>query len=380
MDENTLYNIKCIMYTLYSNKEYEKFFQVFDEYLKLGYGIDQNMIYYYISILAKTKKYDKAYSITKRYESYANTDEAYEYLAQLYFYCFKPKDAERVLLKSGTISKPILLIKIYMMQGKIDKAKEIIDKLSPEEMNEKTKTVKKQIENYYRKGAFIETEYSCFINNGNELKPGHIVFLKTNPEVNFTISADSKIATRPYMIWKIKGEKIYLFPVTKVCREKNYKLYHQKYPNSIGDRTIKTHLCESTIDNVLTVIDKVLDEDFKIIITSIFESVYFGDIKDDIIGNADFMKEYVGEPDIYDVIEVVDMNTKKHISYLVLSKTDTAYKVIEYDKNNVKIIGQNSELYDKERLIFRIHKLDEINKENLLSQIPKQQKVKTRVI
>ena len=378
MKDNELFTIKLTLHTLYNNKEYDKFFQVFNEYIELGYGLDQNMIYYYISALAKTKKYDKAYNITKRFEKYATTDEIYEYIAQLYFYCFKLNDAERALLKAKTISNPVLLIKIYMMQGKIDKAKEIIDKISPEEMNEKIKYSKRLIDNYYKKGAFIETEYSCFINNGNELKPGHIVFLKTNPINKHLEKADIKNATRPYMIWKIKDDVLYLFPVTSVCRENNYNLYRQKYPNSIGDRAIKTHLCETTIDNVLSVRDKVLDEDYKIIITAIFKSTYFGDENEDKIENRDFMKEYVGEPNIYDVIEVVDVNTREHTLYLILNKKEELYKVIECDMSNIKITGKNPESFDKERLIFRVHKLNDMNKEELLSQLSETEKIKVK--
>lgn len=366
---------KSYLCYLYNNKEYNRFLKYFNQYLEQGYGVDQSIIYFYVRSLIKIKNIDSAYKLLKSLEKYADKSDLYSFLAQLYLYCFKPMDAERMIsLKKSPIYDYGMLVKIYLLQGKIEKASEIVERFLKEMPNhrdvEKIKKYKKQIENHYKKGAYIETEYSCFINNGNILEPGHIVFIKNILKSSLANENDQKNSNRPYMIWKIEENKVYMFPVSSKCKEGRYKLFQTKYPNSIGDRIIKGVLCETTLDNILSVEDKVLEEDMEKILDNIFKFIYLISYRSEKKVSANFMKSHVGETKIYDIIEFVDPNSRNCTFYLVLDIISEGYKVIEIDFNNLKIIGKDFELFKKERLIYKIHKLENHDIENLLSQIP----------
>ena len=367
-------NIKGLLKSVYKNKDYDSYFRLFNEYLDHGYGVDFMMLYQYINALIFTRNYDQAYNLIKEYEKVASKYDIYDIIAQLYLFCFKPEDALRVFsLKTTPIYDYTLPVKIYLMLGKVDEAKELVDNYFENLPNtnniDKMKYYKRRIDNYYKKGAFIETEYSSFLKNGNALETGHIVFLKNSPTSKGKIEEDVKKGKRPYMIWKIENDKIYLFPVSSSC-DKGFRLYSQKYPNSIGDRIVKGTICETTFENILSVDDKVLDEDLRSVLKNLFSVIYYYRCKDDKQSNINFMRQYVGDIENYDIIEFVDPSSRKRDFYFVLDELESGYEVIECDFDNLKIIGKYPEIFKKERLVFKVRKLNSKDSSSLLAQVP----------
>lgn len=354
--------IKIKLSQAYRNKNYKTFFKLLDEYISYGYGVDYDIIHYLVEVLINTNKVNQAYKILKSVENSNIPDEIYKDLCYLYCYCYKPIEAEEIYFKHN-INDNLLLIKIYLQQGKINEAYRIINENTNLSENNKYKKYKKLIENHYKYSSYIETEYNSFIKNGNSLEPGHIVFLN-NLSSNINISEDDKKLSRPYIIWKIEDNQVYIFPVSTKCDKKSYILYKQKYLNSSSDRVVKNNLCQTTIDNILSVKDKVLDEDYKIILESLSQSMYFKN-KQSLSNDKKFIDEYLDKPNKYDIIVFADKNTKKRLYYFIVDINNKEYKAIEIYQN--QILNKKIIKIKKDKQIYRIIKPNEEELKKLLT-------------
>ena len=353
-----------------------------DKHIKNGFGADERMIYLYIKALGLLQRYDEAYIITKNFEKIAKTIKS-EILAELYLCCFKLKEAERVLSNNTFPLKDELLpVKIALRQGKIEEAKRLLEE-KEKILYDDEKTIKalekyrRIIENHYKYGAFIEIEYESFIENGNTLEPGHIVFLKNSPTEIGEISEDSKNANRPYMIWKIENNEIYMFPVTTKIENGGYRLFCQNYPNSVGDRKVKNNLCKTTIDNVLSVKDRVTEFDFNAIKRNIFKGTYGSKDENVKKRNKLFMDEFAGKPKVHDVIKFKDIKAKKVKKYFVLEELEEGYKVISCNNEETKITGLKPEIISKNQQIYFIVLVNKETIKEFLSQIEALKEMKT---
>ena len=353
----------------YQNNNLELFKKLFNEYLNNGYGLSFSILACFIMTLIKERKYDEAYKLTKWIENnnqYSSKDYT---LFCFYLFCFMPKDAERLYKnKNIKIKNNAYLIRTYLLQGKINEAQKLVDEYLKKDYSIELLELKKLIENNLTQNAFIETAYNSFIENGNKLEPGHIVYLKHAPESLAKIEMDDKGSKRPYMIWKIEEEKLSLFPVTTNTKKGRHKLYAQNYPNSIGDRVIKDNLCFTTKDNVISVTDKVLEDDLRIILKNIYYITYFNS-EESKIANNEFMQEYGKDVKKYDIIKTVNLNTKEMKCYFVLNIEKDAYNVIEVSKDDYKVISDKTEKFSKEQLIFGVTNLLAEQIENIMKQI-----------
>ena len=363
-------NIKKAIIDEYYNKNYEKFLERFEEYVSHGYAVEFDLIWFYLLVLINYRKFDEVYKFLQKIEKDAVLDQTFNSLFILYIYCFKPKDAERLYLtKKLNIKDKSFIVRMYLLQGKVEEARNFINQTLAFEDNDKLRYYLKRIDNYYAQGAFIETEYKSFIANGNHLEPGHIVFLKNEPKSKHVIETDEKNNRRPYLICKIEYPKLYLFPVTTFIKKRDYKLYEQNYPNSIGDRSIKNNLCFTTQDNVLSVSDKVNDYDLNKLLTTMYQRTYMAHSKELKQANIDFMQTFHREVKDYDVIEYRDIKGKSPRYYLVLGIDKRHYKMIEIDYNELTVLGNQTETYSKDCLIYNLYKLSSLQKERLFSQI-----------
>ena len=365
-------NIFFTLENLLNNKKYNEIIELIDGYVKEGFGVDNIIIDYYLTALNLLRRYDDAYEFIKKYEKVA-INVSPEVFARWYYFCYRSDEAERILNSCKMqFNETLLPVKIYLRLGKVEKAKELLEEILKIPGSEKIKGINKirgAITSYYKCGAFIETEYDSFVKNGNRLEPGHIIFIKKMPDYTRPEDNEPNASYRPYMIWKIENDRIYMFPVSSQTRL-GYKLYGQNYPNSVGDRVVKRYLCETTIDNVLSVQDKVTEYDYKLTIKNIFIATYYGG-PEEIRKNIKFMREYAEKPNIHDVIITIDaeQGIKKHRYYLVLDENKEGYSVAEFDIDKVELINSKPELFSKDRIIYRvIHPSDE-HKLELLSQL-----------
>lgn len=371
-------NLNYKLIEAYKNNDLVNYLKYMDEYIKLGYGFDFETILCYTKIISSKRKYDEAYKILQLLENQVNKYDIATEICKEYIYCYKPVDAYRLYnSKNITFEDKSLLIRMLLLHGKVEEAEDILNKISREKLSfherKKIEEYKLEIQNYHEFGSFIETEYSCFLQNGNKLEKGHIVFLKNRPASIVSNQDDEKASKRPYLIWKIDGDSVYMFPVESQCSRKDIILSKDKYHNSFQDRKIKDSMCQTTLNNILTVKDKVLAKDFKKILDNSFKTLYFGDRRQHD-ESFEFMRYYLGSVDEYDIIEYVDVKTRESRYYFVIDDMNFEYKAVEVDINENKVIDYEVK---KVKDIFRIIKIEDKQKKNYIQQINDNKKKKS---
>lgn len=354
-----MHNIKNKLIRLYHSGNYDKWITLFNDYVNEGYGVDFETIKTFIIILMKTSEFDKAYTMIKRLESYLDKYDIHEEMAQLYFLCRKPKDALRIYNMMTTAPvKAGLLVRILLLNGKLDEAYKLVESellLRPDD--EIFLDFKYKLDNNRKFGSYIETEYSCFKEQGNKLMPGHIVFLYDAPILCNRGKTINDSVRRPYLIWKIDGDNIYLFPVCANCREQDYRLYLQKYPNSIGDRRLIDEMYVSTLDNIYSVEDKVFKDDYYKLLHAIFYKLYYRKDDKEYPMIYSFLKYIKGEPKENNVIETRDLDTNKHHFYFVLEEDRDDYMTIEIDLLSLKPLSTDVVRIKKDMVYYTIKDL-----------------------
>lgn len=370
-------DIKNKLIEAYKDNDLVTYKTILEEYLSEGYAVDFDMIYYLIELLINYQQYEEAYPLIKILEKNIDNKTIFSKICYFYHCCFKPKEAERIF-KSKNLTDYLLLVRIYLFEGKIEEAKELLNDIKesiPQNQIYKYTKYQEMIDNHINYGAYIETEYESFKEKGNKLEEGHIVYLKQNPISKVNMLEDKKSIKRPYMIWKIEKNIIYIFPVSTSVHDSGYKLYAQKYPNINQDRIIKSHLCTTDINNVLSVKDKVLDEDYYNILKSIFIGTYFDRSDKEKNYNKKFINDYIGIIDKYDIAELVDKKTKEHTYYLVINIKDNHYKIVKLDLENNKIINDKILIIKDKNLIYRIIKPTNEFLQDILPQISEVQEL-----
>ena len=351
------YKYKLI--TIYRSGNYVKWLEVFNEYVEKGYGIDYETLKSLAIVYSKLGKFDDAIRVIKLLEKSIDKYNIHEEIAQLYFLCRKPKEALRIYnLMTTKPEKNGLLVRILLLNGKFEEASNIVDsELLLRPNDEIFLDFKYKLDNHNKLGSYIETEYSCFKELGNTLMPGHIVFLYDAPTLCNSGKTINDSIKRPYLIWKIEGDNIYLFPVCANCRDQDYRLYLQKYPNSIGDRRLIDEIYKSSIDNIYSVEDKVFEDDFYNLLSSIFYKLYYRKDEKEHPEIYSFLKYIKGEPKENDVIEIKDMDTNKHYYYFVLEDNGDSYKTILIDYLGLNILSSDIVNIKKDVVYYSIKNL-----------------------
>lgn len=230
--------------------------------------------------------------------------------------------------------------------------------------------------------VFRDVSYAYFMENGNTLCPGHIVYakkLRLSYKENLD-NTDDKKDKRPYMIWRIDGDKIYAFPVVKAAEDtKNYVLYQQNYGNCDFDRAIKDNLVCINKSDLERVKDKVSDEDFERIVRNLYYSICFSgqwqkqSIK---LFMDDMIKKFnVNTNDIISVPSISDDSDVKLDYYFILdiNQDKQKYSVIRMEKNeedSFEIMDKMLTTINMNNPIVKIIRLDDNEKNKLLKQIP----------
>ena len=371
----------------YEKGNYALYVKLFNDYLKEGKDFGIRAYIQYIGILTRLKKFDEATNLLKRLEDRAKKDHLENTFAKLYTYAFKPIEAERILQHKETFnySDYYLLSKIYLMQGDLKNAKicakKCINTCTQDNFAwQKSKEILNKINNNIYRNAYIECEYECFKKNGNVLSPGHIVFLKENVDSINGIEPeiDEKSAIRPYMIWKIDNEKLYMFPVaTKRYNEKNHVLFRQDYPNNKGDRIIKNNLCISKESNILSVQDKVLEKDYYEILKCIFRETYFSKNETEKAAKNIFMREFIGEVKEKNILFCVNIRTNESYAYYVNNVYENEYLVFPYNYHE-KVIDSNPIIISRDYPILKVINTTQEEIDIIENQIPKEYKNITR--
>lgn len=221
-------------------------------------------------------------------------------------------------------------------------AKELFNKfISSSENNLLTKSAKeyvRKIEAYKNDPtAFIETKYTNFKLKGQNLLPGHVIYIKRlrkNYEIN-KYSTDPQPEFRPYMVWRVIDQKIYAFPLTSKIKEGNqYAIYHQNYHSYAFDRTIKDTLVCIHENDIQKVIDKITEQDYNILTQNLYRlgCLYPESSKSIRLFMDTLLKEI--DVKIGHIILISDFENKiiRHFFVLDIDKENKQYKTLEIEK------------------------------------------------
>ena len=352
----------------YNKNNIDEFINIINEYKREKIHFNYSLIFSYVEKYIQDRKFDEVCKILKVLESEMNKYDIAKKICLFYFYAYNSKEAERIYFnKYCPINDKCLLVDIYLREGKIKQAREIINKVLQNKSytNKKIYELKEKIDNYYKYNSFIETDYSSFSNSGKKLEKGHMIYLKHSPNRNNY--GDYKSAIRPYLIWNIDGEKIYLYPLTTQCNKKDYIIFKKRYPNIDQDVTIKNNICTTTFDNVLSVYNKLSNEELEKLFKTIFNAIRYGQ-RSKVKENEAFIKFYGGQPKIGNVIEYINPVTREKIYYFVLDINSKEYRVVEVDLEKSLIKYDTVKNIRKDNIIFEIITLSEEQINIFLSQ------------
>lgn len=368
-----------------SNNDYKKYMEIVDEYINEGGAFDEEMILDFVKTLIQLNKKEEAMIILRNLSKITNSDYARTRIARYMYFCFYPREAAKVLLSKTKLKHTdhYDLAKMYMLMGDLASAKKTLKlgikyTISDSEY-EKYQDRLREIENHSIYNAFVETEYDCFIANGGILEPGHIVFFKRGLELKNEIDlSDSEITRkRPYLIWKIDGDTIYTFPITKTpVYTSRCFLSVKDYPNSKGNRYIKKSIGVSNVQNILSIKDKVSSSMVLEIMKDIYEDSFKYATTNERRERIDFLRYYIGPIDLHDIIEYYDVTTRG-IKYLfVIEIYEDGYKTLEIDENSNKLKMVVSFISDSDPSIYKVKKLDIEEKKIFIEQGKTLRKVK----
>lgn len=363
--------------TSFKNKEYEITLKYIKKYIyDLNGGIFEELLKIYILCQIRLGYYDEARKnvelLTKWFPRYQNSRK----LAIMYAAAGMEKELTNLLNHNPNLDDATyyllanycffnqqykVALRLYFYLRNNSKCEHYVN-----EARDYIKRTNKYLED---ESIFRECFYSKFKYNGNELEPGHIVYVKGILSNN----NDPKKDNRPYMIWQINEDRIYAFSVTTKTN-RGYKLYAQNYKNRKFDRKIRNNIVCFKREDVTKVIEKVNEKDYHLVLNQIYQSLYFCAKLSNISSN--FIKEYANQnlnPKVGDVI--VHCNHTKDFKYFYVfdvDKNSGKERLLEVAKNECNqfcfVDYKISHLNDM--LVYKIINLDESTKENLNNAIP----------
>lgn len=332
-----------------------------------------NEVYIYIMDLITNKMYDSANKVLDLLTD-KELGSRRSQVANLLYYCYRCDEAIDQLLNKNFLTNQdyILTTKCYLRLGKVSLAKRVLerieknDKLTDEIIN-KINYYKKIISYHEQENEFIEMEYSNFIRNGHTLIPGHVVYLKNTPLVlSGNGTKDEYLNFKTFAIYKIDKTGIYMIPLINSKKEFQYNIKKEDYPIVNKDRYIRSTVCFTNEDNILSVVDKLKDNDLSRIKYSLFLSYYFDKNKDE--GKINYLHEQLPPITENMVIDYLDIYTKEKTRYYVIGVEPACYVVYPMDINTNEIIN-NILLIPKDKLIYATFKPKNDNNEKVLERV-----------
>lgn len=331
----------------YDNRNFKETLKKIDLYLSLNNsGVYGSLMYFYVDCLINVGRKEDAYkyiNITRKFWPYIYSDGD---LAELYIICDKIKEAEKILNKRTTDTKLYYTAaRAYMLNGYYYESKYwfryLMSITDDEKLIEKANGFIMEINNHLINKAFIQISYSRYKSYGKSLKPGQIIYFRGKD----IVSSDSKVNYRPYLIWKVDGNKIYCFPVTTQIRREdiNYILRKEKYPNYGFDRMIKENILCIDEKDVDKIIDEITPYDYDRVIDRIYKLHCYKNKMDDY----GFVLEEANKLGVKkdDIIIIYDTQNQQRNFYAIESVNDSIYTAYKIEKIDDKFHIINDKLY-----------------------------------
>lgn len=374
----------------YQNNEFCEIVSSLNVYFR-EYGYDEVLLDYCINCFIKLGLLELAIKSLKLHLKLFPKFYTPLTLAKIYIDLNMIKEFESILNKNKFNSKVIFsLAKKCYFNNHHELSKKLFNKflkMCDEPISVKrAKEYLRKIDIYEEdKNVFVETSYSHLLSEGKDLESKQIIYTSKIRDEYFenSIDEDPKKATRPYMIWKIDEDKLYCFAVTTRITHKDGKirghiLLSENYKVNSLNRVVKNNLVVIQKNDVESVIDKVHDEDFEVIIKRIYGEVCFFEGK--FLEASKFFIDIMSSefnPEIYDIIKIPFKDDLENIcpkTYFIveIDIENHLYIGIEVSlyKGKIKIVDYNLHFINMNTPIFSVKKVrEEREKELILERV-----------
>lgn len=390
---NTHLNLISTIITKYENNDFVGVIDAFNEYIYLSEetGIYGGLYDFYIHSLIRLGLLEEARKNIRSMENlfphhYTPLDLAYRYInADMH------EELEDLLQKEKFTAKECYLLgkncfyqRNYLLAKKLFK----IALNSAEVLSNNPKTYLSKIEKCENNSdVFKPIKYNYFKYTGETLKPGHIIRVNKIREKykHNKNNTDNLKLTRPYLVWKIEDDRIYVFPLSSKLKHDfrdGHILLQENYPTSDYDRKLQDKiLCIKEWD-VELVDDKLTEEDFRKAIDAMYTIFCYNQSLDRNKIRI-FIKAMIKEKGLHykDIIEIDNYDYKQYYFIISTDEENRIYKGLEVtknDSNEFNLVSEEVIDINPESNVTDVIKLTKNQNHNLYNQINNTTYYKTR--
>ena len=360
------------------DNNYKRVIILMNEYLKQSINDDYDLLAIYQEALQKTEKKEEEINILLKLK---DTKKSMFYnirLINLYLDLGKKEQAINVIEDDDKL-KYYLLGKICFLRGECTRSL----KMFREYLNNKpidinyfysAKDYINRINVSKINNSFLEIYYDKFKEQGNKLEPGYIVYSdKIGNRYNLSeTNLDIHKKTRPYLVWKVNNEHIFVLPLSTSISNNSYILEKKNYLNLRSDSTAFENFILLKEENITSVVEHLSKEDYLNIMRFIYEKVLILN-KENRKTEKVFISNYMKRMRIKDNDIIVYRDNGKNIDsyFFIISSLDYKYEVIPVEKENERFIikDKNKLLINKKKHIFDVIKLSENDRNDLIKQL-----------
>ena len=362
----------------FSREKYQKTIELIEKYLSdKNNGIFGQILDMYMNSLIEVGRFKDAVKVLEALNKVFPTYNEDYYTLSKYMMCNELDKAEAILLKNpNDPDNAYNLGRVYSLEGKYEEAKKYFlftaNNHESEEYRNKAREQLIKISNYYRLGARVIMDYQYFKKQNKKLGPKDVIYVS---KVTDTYNAkrlenDKNISHKPFVIWRIVGDKIYAFPMC-LYRDASYALLASRYPNIGLNRYFGSCLVVINEEDVCKVYDQVHDDDFDNSLISVYHAMC-RQKPEDMQENMVFMQSMMRQKDINvgDVLCYYNHNEDKyHYYYIVHIDVDYFIGVPVSTKfENFQVLGDIT-FIERGKPVYEVYHVDNETKKAVETNI-----------
>lgn len=363
-----------------ANKDnnYKRVIMLFDEYKKDSSNNSYELLSIYQNALQKTDMKKEEINVLLKLKNSTINNFYNIRLINLYLDLGENEKAINVINEDDKL-KYYLLGKIYFLRGEYKESLKMFKEyLSIKPIDIKffysAKNYVDRINNNKNNNSFLEIYYDKFKEQGNRLEPGYIIYSdKIGNRYNILeTNLDSHKKTRPYLVWKVNNEHIFVLPLSTSISNNSYVLEKKNYPNLRNNSTVFENFILLKDENITSIVDHLSREDYLSVMRYIYEKILLLN-KENRKTEKVFISNYMKRMKIKNNDIIVYRDNGKNIEnyYFIISIDDYKYETVPIKKkdNSFIISNRNKVSLNKKKPVYNVIKLSEEDKSNLISQL-----------